>query len=311
MDGNATPKPQPSRRGSLRSFRPLLLDEELMCIGGRLRKANISERQKHPVILPKFHHIVDLIVKEQHEMSGHMGREHVLSLVRQRYWIIAGRSAVRRVLGKCFTCKRNHARPATQRMADLPSCRLMNDHPPFTFVGVDLFGPMLVRQGRSDVKRYGCIFTCLTVRAVHLEMTNGLDTDSFMNALQRFISRRGKPREIWWDNGTSFVGAERELRRSLKAWNSHAIHEFLLRGMAWHFNPPRASHMGGVWERMIRSVRKILTPLLKLQRISDEGMSTNFCSLCALQRCTGWWRHASVSWLETRRPSVASAVRTG
>ena len=80
MDGNATPKPQPSRRGSLRSLRPLLLDEELLCIGGRLRKANISERQKHPVILPKFHHIVDLIVKEQHEMSGHTGREHVFCL---------------------------------------------------------------------------------------------------------------------------------------------------------------------------------------------------------------------------------------
>ena len=77
---------------------------------------------------------------KQHEMSGHTGREHVLSLVRQRYWIIAGRSAVRNVLGKCFTCKRNHARPATQRMADLPSCRLMSDHPPFTFVGMDLFG---------------------------------------------------------------------------------------------------------------------------------------------------------------------------
>ena len=147
-------------------------------------------------------------------------------------------------------------------------------------VGVDLFGPMLVRQGRSDVKRYGCIFTCLTVRAVHLEMTNGLDTDSFMNALQRFISRRGKPREIWCDNGTNFVGAEQELRRSLKAWNIHAIHEFLLqRDIAWHFNPPRASHMGGVWERMIRSVRKILTPLLKLQRINDEGMTTVLCTV--------------------------------
>ena len=280
MDGNAMPKPRPSRRGSLCSLQPLLLDEELLCIGGRLSKAKISERQKHPVILPKFHHIVDLIVREQHEMSGHTGREHVLSLVRQRYWIIAGRLAVRRVFGKCFTCKRNHARPATQRMVDLPSCRLMNDHPPFTFVGVDLFGPMFVRQGRSDLKRYGCIFTCLTVRAVHLEMTNVLDTDSFTNALQRFISRRGKPREIWCDNGTNFVGAERELRRSLKAWNSHAIHEFLLqRYIAWNFNPPRASHMGGVWERMIRSVRKILTPLLKLQRISDEGMTTVLCTV--------------------------------
>ena len=184
------------------------------------------------------------------------------------------------MLGNCFACRRRSARPATQRMADLPSCRLKDDNPPFTFIGVDLFGPILVRQGRSDLKRYGCIFTCLTVRAVHLEMMNGLDTDSFMNAFQRFISRRGKPREIWCDNGTNFVGAERELRRSLKAWNSHAIHEFLLqRDIEWQFNPPRASHMGGVWERMIRSVRKVLSHLVKQQRINDECLTTFLCAI--------------------------------
>ena len=237
-------------------------------------------KRKHPVIIPKFHHIAELIVKEYHESHGHTGREHVLSLIRQRYWIVSGRQTVRRVISKCFTCKRSNAQPVTQRMADLPSCRLQSDHPPFTFVGVDIFGPMLVKRGRSEVKRYGCIFTCLTVRAVHLELTHSLDTDSFINALQRFSSRRGKPRGIWCDNGTNFVGAEKQLRQALKTWNNEQIHDFLLQSdIAWHFNPPKASHMGGAWERMIRTVRKILNPLIKEQRMDEEGLSTLLCTV--------------------------------
>ena len=166
--GGATSKPPNSKGNSLHGLRPILSDEWLLSIGGRLRKANLPTKRKHPVILPKFHHIAELIVKEYHETYGHTGREHGLSLIRQRYWIVSGRQTVRRVISKCFTCKRSNAKLVTQRMADLPSCRLQSDHPPFTFVGVDLFGPMLVKRGRSDVKRYGCIFTCLTVRAVHL-----------------------------------------------------------------------------------------------------------------------------------------------
>ena len=282
-NGLETTKLRSSRISSLYSLRRFLSDNGLLCVGGRLRKANVPDRQKHPLILPKRHHVMELIIKERHVMSGHTGREHVLSLVRQCYWIVAGRQAVRRLLKSCFACKRRHAPPATQKMADLPSCRLQSDHPPFTFVGVDLVGPMLVKLGRSEVKRCRCIFTCLTVRAVHLEMTNGLDTDSFINALQRFTSRRGAPKEIWCDNGTNFVGAERELRRSLKEWNRARIHDFLLqRDIEWHFNPPRASHMGGVWERMIRSVRMLLNPLLKEKRINDEGMLTLLCSVEAI-----------------------------
>ena len=134
-NGLETTKLRSSRRSSLYSLRPFLSDDGLLCVGGRLRKANVPDRQKHPLILPKRHHVVELIIKERHEMSGHTGREHVLSLVRQCYWIIAGRQAVRRLLKSCFACKRRHAPPATQKMADLPSCRLQSDHPPFTFVG--------------------------------------------------------------------------------------------------------------------------------------------------------------------------------
>ena len=104
------------------------------------------------------------------------------------------------------------------------------------------------------VKRYGCLFTCLTIRAVHIEIAHSLDTHSFINALQRFISRRGKPEIIRSDNGTNYTGAEKELRESLAEWNQQRIHEFLLQNeVQWMFNPPASSHMGGVWERNIRA----------------------------------------------------------
>ncbi len=110
-------------------------------------------------------------------------------------------------------------------MADLPLNRISPDEPPFTAVGVDCFGPFEVKWGRSKVKRYGVIFTCLALRAVHIEVAASLETDSFINALRRFIARRGQVKEICSDNGSNFVGADRELRRSLEQWNQSQIHE--------------------------------------------------------------------------------------
>eukprot|EP00794_Sanderia_malayensis_P008360 gene8360-biopygen6187 len=131
-----------------------------------------------------------------------------------------------------------------QKMADLPQSRIVPGEPPFTHVGVDYFGPFHVKFGRSRVKRYGVIFTCLVTRAVHIEVAHSLDTDSFVNALRRFIARHGKPSEIKSDNGTNFTSAENELKHSIRQWNQQKVHDFLLQQeVSWHFNPPSASHM--------------------------------------------------------------------
>ena len=99
-------------------------------------------------------------------------------------------------------------------MADLPKDRVTHGAAPFSTVGVDFFGPFMVKRARSELKRYGCLFTCLTTRAIHIEVCHSLETNSFINALQRFISRRGEPTEIRSDNGTNLVGAQRELQRA-------------------------------------------------------------------------------------------------
>ena len=113
------------------------------------------------------------------------------------------------------------------------------------------------------MKRYGCLFTCLVTRAVHVEITHSLDSDGFIMALHRFMARRGKPVKIVSDNGTNFVGAETELSVEVKTINSKKLQdEMLLEAIDWQFNPPHAPHMGGVWERIIKSVKGILRQLV-------------------------------------------------
>ena len=144
-------------------------------------------------------------------------------------------------------------------MADLPSRRLIPNIPPFSFVGVNFFRPFLTRKGRSNIKRYGVIFTCLTTRSIHLEVAYNLDTYSFIQVLWRFVPRRGQVIKIVSDNGTNLIGGERELQKEIQTWNNERISDFLSqKGISWSFNPPGTLHHGGTWERLIRSVRKHL-----------------------------------------------------
>ncbi|XP_068723633.1 uncharacterized protein [Montipora capricornis] len=163
---------------------------------------------------------MDLIVRKYHEELAHAGREHVLSSIRQKFWIVKGGVAVCHVLRECL----KRASPTgEQKMADVPPEPLTPDQLPFSFVGIDYFGPFLVRLKRSSVKRYGCLFTCLASRAVHIEISHSLDTNSFIDALRRFVARRGSPEIIRSDNGTNFHGGKRELQSSLSEWNQQKI----------------------------------------------------------------------------------------
>ena len=199
-------------------------------------------------------------------------------------WITNLNSLVKDVISKCVLCKRLRGSSGQQFMSDLPIDRT-EPSAPFSFVGIDLFGPFLVKERRSELKRYGIMFTCLSCRGVHLECSNSLTTDSFILALRRFLSRRGKVREIRMDNGTNFVGAKRELKAAFKNMNHENISNFLRsKGtdwVKWKNNPPYASHFGGVWERQIRSVREILNGILLSHgsSLNDEALKTLLCEV--------------------------------
>ena len=254
---------------------PVLDTNGILVVGGRLSKSNLTESAKHPWILPSNHHVTRLLISHYHIAVGHMGVERVLSEIRTRFWIVKGRASVKAELGRCFSCKRMRAQPSVQVMADLPPDRIRPGEPPFTNVGVDYFGPILVKVGRSQVKRWGCVITCLTTRAVYIDVASSLDTDSFLNLLWRFIGRRGMPKIIRSDNGTNFVGANAVLSH---AFNQQKINNALLtKGIQWIFNPSAASHMGGVWERMIRTIRRVMISVLKEQTLDDERLRTVLC----------------------------------
>ncbi|XP_072046826.1 uncharacterized protein [Amphiura filiformis] len=205
---------------SISKLNPFVKDG-LLRVGGRLARAAMPEDEKFPVILPKESCITDLVMREIHEVTGHGGRNHMLSRLQRRFWI------------------KTESKGREQQMADLPRSRVNPEEAPFTRVGVDYFGPVEVKRGRSVVKRYGMVFTCLAVRAIHIEKADTLETDSCICAIRRFIARRGQVKEVWSDNGTNLVGAKRELQEQIRKWNQAQIHSELLQDhVDWRFNPP-------------------------------------------------------------------------
>ena len=159
-------------------------------------------------------------------------------------------------------------------MADLPDARFDSRHA-FSSVGLDFCGPVNVRVRRHTEKRYILLVTCLATRAVHLELTPSLDTDSFLLALRRFMARRGQPSRIFSDNWRSFKKAERELRESLKKWNTHQICDAMTQNnIEWRYSPPGGPHMGGCWERLVASVKRAVRVVIGSQCVTDEVLAT-------------------------------------
>ena len=165
--------PHVKKNSCLRRLDPVLIDG-LLRVGGRLDQASEPFDSKHQIIFPKNDHVSNLLVEHYHQISGHSGKEYVLSLLRERFWIVKAGSAVKRVLSTCVNCRRRQGPACEQKMADLPVDRLTPDQQPFSRVGVDCFAPFQVQRGRSLAKRYEVVFTCLAIRAVHAYRSRAL-----------------------------------------------------------------------------------------------------------------------------------------
>ena len=261
-------------KGEIKRLNPYVDQEGIVRVGGRI--SGMETTSNGQAILLNGN-VAQVIVRHFHEI-GHLGTEYTLAQLREKYWV--QRREVKKVLRNCVTCKKINGKLCTQKMADLPETRLAAGEAPFTHTGVDCFGPFCVKRARSVVKRYGCIFTCMTTRAIHIEVLESLDTDSFVNALRRFIARRGQPKSITSDNGGNFVSGNKELTAGLKELSQDKIRATLLgKGIVWKFTPPHSSHMGGIWERQIRSIRKVLQGVTQEQALNDESLQTLMCEV--------------------------------
>ena len=259
---------------------PFIDEDGVMRVGGRLKLANLEFASRHPVILPKASHITNLIICHHHKRTNHQGRGITLNEIRScGYWIIGGSSLVSRHISKCVTCRKVRSVTQGQKMADLPTDRL-EPSPPFTYSAVDFFGPFYVKEGRKELKRYGVLFTCMACRAVHIETANSMDTSSFLSAYRRFVGRRGPVRQLRCDQGTNFVGAKSEYEKCKKEMCNDKVRQELMKDqcdwIVFNMNAPTASHMGGVWERQIRTVRNVLSVLLDQHstQLDDQDLRT-------------------------------------
>eukprot|EP00063_Salmo_salar_P093573 XP_014068408.1 PREDICTED: uncharacterized protein LOC106612089 [Salmo salar] len=243
-------------------------------VGGRLRQAEVLDPDTiHPIILDSRHPSTRLLIKSYDERLLHPGPERVYGEMRQKYWILGGRGAIRKHRYACVECQRWRARATVPKMADLPPARLRLLKPPFWSTGVDCFGPLTIKLGRRVEKRWGILFKCLTTRCVHLDLLESLDTEAFLMALRRFISRRGKPYEILADRGTSFK-AEARLEEAFQAMEPSLQDQLMAQQISFKFNPPGAPHFGGTWEREIKSVKTALRVVLGDQTVTETVLRT-------------------------------------
>ncbi|KAL0822662.1 hypothetical protein ABMA28_004686 [Loxostege sticticalis] len=265
-----------SRSSRLLTLCPIIDEQGLLRVGGRIdAAAEVTLEMKRPIILDGRHPVARLIVRHYHVKSAHGCQETVVNELKQSYWIIKLRPTVKTVVTQCMFCRIRKCLPRVPRMGDLPEARLAHHQRPFTHCGLDLFGPLEVTVGRRREKRYGVLFTCLTVRAVHIELVASLSTDSLIMALRRMAARRGWPCHLYSDNGTNLRGAEKELKRCMANLDTDVLkQEGVNNHMDWHFIPPFSPHWGGAWERLIRSVKTSLKVVMTGRTPKEETLLT-------------------------------------
>ncbi|XP_073964374.1 uncharacterized protein [Choristoneura fumiferana] len=255
-------------------LRPLSVElvNGVIVIKTRINAASdITEAQRRPPVLDANHPAVKLYIDFVHRQLAHSGVESTINECKQHYAILRLRPVARMTLHRCLPCRIRRQAPPVPPTGDHPRSRLAHHKRPFTYTGLDYFGPLTVTVGRSTHKRYVALFTCLTVRAIHLEVVPNLSGDSAVMALRRMIARRGCPTELWSDNGTNFHAADRELR---EAFQQATREEATQRQITWRFIPAGAPFMGGAWERLVATTKTALRAVLQERRPSDETLAT-------------------------------------
>lgn len=250
--------------------------------------ADLSISEANPIIVPKGH-IAVLLVGHFHERIFHQGRQFTENEIRKAgFWLLGGRRVVTSYIFKCVRCRQLRGRQEFQKMADLPFDRL-DPAPPFTYIGIDVFGPWTIstrrtRGRQANSKRLALLLTCLVVRAVHIEILEEMTSSCFINALRRFCAIRGEVKIIHSDCGTNFIGSVKDLNINIISVEDRPIKQYLNeKGINWIFSTPHSSHMGGIWERMIGVVSRILdTILLDVKQLTHVMLSTLFAEVSSI-----------------------------
>ncbi|XP_039758296.1 uncharacterized protein LOC120632536 [Pararge aegeria] len=271
-------------KSKLLSLSPFLDENKVMRVGGRLDSSTYSYEKRHPIVLDGKHHFTKLLFRREHLRLLHAGPQALLYSVRETVWPLGGRCLARRTVRECVLCRRHQGRTLNPMMGNLPSQRVMPAFP-FHTVGIDFAGPfqMLTRKGRGakTIKCYLCLFICFRYKCVHLEAVTDLSKDALILTMRRMISRRGKPAQIFSDNGRNLVAAAREITEFLKT--NPVISDFAADNqIKFSFLPAYAPHLAGLWEAGIKSAKHHIKRYIGNNKLTFEELSTLFAQVEAI-----------------------------
>ncbi|XP_045542800.1 uncharacterized protein LOC123723621 [Papilio machaon] len=258
-----------SKSSKLHTLCPIFDENGVLRVGGRIQQSQECFDKKHSIILPGASHLTRLVIYDAHLKTLHGGPLVMLNYLRSKYWILRARDYVKKCYRDCVTCVRYSGQKRNPFMGQLPSVRVKPERA-FKSSGVDFTGFIRIRfspgRGSKTYKGYICIFICMVTRAIHLEAVSSLTADGFIAAFRRFVSRRGHCKNLYSDNGTNFVGADKELKNMFNRATSELPKEIgtLLasEGTTWHYIPPLAPNFGGLWEAGVRSTKAHLKRIL-------------------------------------------------
>lgn len=270
-----------AKRSKLRTLCPILDENGILRVGGRIDKSQVRYDTKHPIVLPAKSHLTKLIVSEAHLRTLHGGPQAMLCYLKTKYWILRAKELVKGHYRSCVKCLRYSKSKTDQLMGQIPEVRLKPTRP-FKSSGCDYMGPINLKfstgRGAKTYKGYVCLFICMSTRAIHLEVVTDLSSKAFIAAFRRFTARRGHCQDLFSDNGTNFVGANRQLREMFDRAKSSLPREveylLSLEQTTWHFIPPHAPNFGGLWEAGVRSVKTHLYKVIGDSTLTYEELST-------------------------------------
>lgn len=250
---------------------------EIILVKGRIGPAMEELGIQPPILLPANHRFTDVLIDSLHRTHKHMGPQSTLLHLRSRFWVIRARQRVKAILKKCVVCQKANGRPFKQAAADLPIER-SKPAKPFEVIGVDHAGPLQYIEGEASTgdytehQAYLTLFTCAVTRAIHIEVTLDLSTQTFLNAFRRMRARRGDVKHVFSDNGGAFEGASALLKQlqsdpALANWLS-------TNKINWRFSASLAPWWGGFWERMVRTTKDLLRKGLGKSQLNLDQLVT-------------------------------------
>ncbi len=231
--------------------------DNIMRCGGRLQHAKLGYDGVHPILLPRDSPVTKSLIRLIHVNQGHVGSSHVLSKLRERFWIVKARAKINSVIHRCVICRRWKGKSYTPPIPPLPAARV-DSCSPFLHVGIDHFGPFMTRENKKGEPEKPCrvlIFACLVTRAVHLELVPDLSGEHVFLALNRFSSLRRVPQLIISDNAKCFQFVQPLVGINVQISDYHVQRFTDNNRIVWYFIPQYAPWYGAAYERLIRIVK--------------------------------------------------------